>query len=478
MTSRPIARQFAAPDFTQPQTPRSVNGFPLTFRCIEVPESPPLWVPRGISRNDQGRCWRIYVVSEEGITAFNVPDTDGKGGAIGSLHRAYDALLGVLMKSKSRFSVDRRARVQGFERDPMVDSGFTGVSIARVNREGHKSVVVSANLTLLSSGGKLRHTHYYAGAVSEAGEPLSPAAQQKKFEQALCRAVAVRRYYRDIRSEGDHPRTMIHYDEVPTPFRRRPVNLQVMDVTEIFDSFVVTPRQRKLRTTGGDPEAMAIELQGHDLAKPHKTCRLNGHRLAFSLVHVEGPALYLPKQLFRARGEWRVRVYHAAGIIDNAISDAEVDEGMLAGSLQKAWLYLVSELRRCPAEIEGRRLLPKIPLLDTGIAGASITAYSRRSRKSGKPVWSFQLGFRQYDCPAGHPRFAVATWRLSTITNEKIAEDLRRVSAISGYWDYLRSAGEETSLIEKDTVVPERFWPDKAPLDLTVDDLDYYADHR
>lgn len=120
-------------DFSEEPLPRSINGFPVSFRSMVLPDDRTVWVPRGISRNQFSHCWRLYVVHEAGLLTTNIYDN---GDPVRSLHEAYNLLIGSLEGVISRFDVDRRQRVPGFERDPLIDTGFTGVTVGRSVRSG------------------------------------------------------------------------------------------------------------------------------------------------------------------------------------------------------------------------------------------------------------------------------------------------------------------------------------------------------
>lgn len=96
-----------------PQTTQSVNGFPVTFRQVTLADGAILWVPRGISRNDEVRGWRIYMAHEGGLLVANIPDYHGT--AQNSLAEAYKILLDAMQGLVSRFVVDERSRVPGHD---------------------------------------------------------------------------------------------------------------------------------------------------------------------------------------------------------------------------------------------------------------------------------------------------------------------------------------------------------------------------
>lgn len=467
-------------DFTKPQSTFSINGFPLTFRTIKLVDGQTVWVPRGLSRNETAKCWRLYLASEEGVHAFNISDRNHGGSPLASLQAAFEDMQAILAGVTSRYVVDRRTRPEGIERDPLVDCGVTGVQITRATRKDYKTIPVMADIAVQEASGTVKHTHYYAGSISERAEDTDPKAQQRKFHKLLRKAIAVRRYYNHLRSQGTYPTALIHYDDVPEEIRQQPVDLpKHIDVVEIMDSFAAAPWTRVVRTTGGDPEALAVTLLSHDLTKPHKLIYLNGFSLRFREQNVEGRKFYLPKELYRARGEWRIRIFHAEGIFMDAVGDDECGFDP-DRALMEAWCYLISELRQHQAPEAGIRRPAKNPLLETGIRAVNIMGYGRATKTTGDVRWSFSLGFQQ-DEGSGHQRRSViATWPLSTVTDEQILEGLRHAAAMSDYHYHLLDAGAspEEAALSRTSKIPAEFWPDKAPCPISVDDLRYFAEQR
>lgn len=464
------------PDFTQQQEPLSINGFPLTFRAVRFPGGHRLWVPRGISRNEEFKCWRIYLVHEAGLMALNV--ADGRNPPVHSLVEAYDILTGELTGVQSRFVVDQRARSPGVERDPLIDTGVTGVKVSRISREGKKVVTVSTQVTVKKPDGSLHFTNWYAGGITERAVETDPMAQERELFRMLRRAIDVRRYFRRLRSEAQYPAAMIRYDDVPEDIRQQPVELPNLDLVAIMDSFMVSPWQPTIRTTGGDPEALAATLKNSDLEEPQKKCWLNGHQIRFSKTVIEGRTLFLTKTLFRTRGKWRIRIYHVEGIFEDAVTDAECHSDMMQ-SLQRAWRHLVDRLislEACPS----RKKVVRMPLLDTTLPGVAVTPLSRIGKKSPKPRWTFSLSYRQKTGDTEERKTTIRTWLLSTITDEQIAHDMAHAAAMVTYREHLLDAGEtfENAFVTKATHIPDRFWPHNPVCPFSADDLRYHAQQK
>ncbi|KRW83653.1 hypothetical protein AQ621_16525 (plasmid) [Marinobacter sp. P4B1] len=163
------------------------------------------------------RCWRLHLVSEEAVIGSNVADSDHEGNPVRSLEKSFEILTEFLEGNTSRYVVDRRARANGMERDPLVDCGVTGVSISRGTRKDYKVVSVTALVTVKPPGGACRTTHYYAGAISE-HDVTDVAAAKARFEEIVSQAIQVRRYYNRLRSEGKFPEAIPRFEDVPQIF--------------------------------------------------------------------------------------------------------------------------------------------------------------------------------------------------------------------------------------------------------------------
>ena len=465
-------------DFRKPQETRSINGFPIYFRPVHVDGLGNVWVPKGISRNPIANCWRLYLVSEQGLFTNNVYDTEYRRSPLDALYAAYQLMLEVLKDSTSRFVVDKRARPEGVERNPLVDCGATGVVISRNTRKGYKVVTVTTHMSVEHPSGGLQTTNYYAGGISERSDITNPVKLQEKFEQLVRNAVAVRRFYNHLRSKGLYPSKAIKLEDVPESIQRRPFEIpEHLNIVEIMDSYMAVPWTPVPRTTGGDPGKLAAALQAHDLSHPHKLVYLNGFALRFIRRIEEGKLLYLPKELYRARGEWRLRIFHEEGVYSDSVTDAECgfDSGQ---SLKEAWQYLVSQLRHLKAPPPENRRPAKHPLLETGIRAVNLAGFARLSRKSGEPRWSFFIGIQHTKENGKTQKATIARWHLSSVTDEQIHEGLRHAAALSAYRDYLLEHGVPVpqANVSRDTEVPQEFWPDAPPCPISADDLRYFAE--
>lgn len=338
-------------DFLSEPETQSINGFPVTFRPITLEDGTTLWVPRGISRNRPLGAWHVYVGHEEGTyqnTIFYQNDI------VASLQVAYRDLVDVLTSNRSRFSVDRRNKSPGCERNPLIDTGVTGVVISRNTPENRKVISIHCAQQIRIPNGRVISTQYYAVGINEHRFLSDPHGASVLFHEALKKSVYVRRYYNHLRSQGEHPSARIYFEDVPLSIRRQSIDVPDFDLAELVDSFVAIPKPFKPHTTGGDPSALAVQLQALDLQMPQKIVWLNGFHLRFRPTEVEGHRLYLPKELYRARGEWRIRIYHEEGIWEDAVEDSPGASDCTV-ALTNAWTYLISQLRA----LEPRRTTDK-----------------------------------------------------------------------------------------------------------------------
>ena len=462
-------------DFTKPLKTRSVNGFPVTFRQISLSSKSAVWVPRGISRNPAGKCWRLYVIHENGLITANVYDDPSP---IASLERAFELLVDYLKGVISRFEVDQRNRSPGIDRDPLIDTGFTGISLSRTIRQNKKRLVVSVAQMVRLSDGSIDTRSFYVGALKEESLEDDLLGQSQKFEKMLNQAVAVRRYYNHMRSLGVYAESAYKYRDVPAHIRKAPVDLPDLDIHAIMDSFVVVPRPLQPRTTGGDASALALRMEGLDLTVPQNSVWLENRCIKFFRREVEGRTLYLPTSVFRARGEWRVRVIHSNGVFTDSITDAG-NEGSFLQSLREAWIYAIAMFREHPAK-EDRAKPVKHPLLDTGVPSVVMQPMMRISSKTGIASWSFSLKVLQRMAPGQIKTLSVGYWQLRDVTDASLNEALRKASAIIAYREHLISqdASLQIVLITKEDPIPKEFWPTSPVCVITADDLKYYVEQR
>lgn len=462
-------------DFLSEPETQSINGFPVSFRPITLDDGTTLWVPRGISRNRPLGAWHIYVGHEEGTyqnTIFYQNDL------VGSLQTAYRELVDVLSSNRSRFCVDRRNKSPGFERNPLIDTGVTGVVISRNTPKNRKVISIHCAQQIRIPTGRVISTQYYAVGINEQRFLSDPHGASALFHEALKRSVYVRRYYNHLRSQGKHPSARIYFEDVPLCIRRQSIEVPEFDLAELFDSFVAIPKPFKPHTTGGDPSALAVQLQALDLQVPHKMAWLNGFHLRFRPTEVEGHRLYLPKELYRARGEWRIRIYHKEGIWEGAVEDSSEAAGCTV-ALTDAWTYLISQLRACePSKTTVKSV--GTPLLDTGIPRVTLSAYRRKNRRGKWSDWVVRLVLRQAAEKSQNVSVLIASWHLNELKGDELDFALRKAAALHAYRQDLldREAPLHNCLVTADTHVPASYWPTHPICRISVDDLLYFTEQQ
>jgi hypothetical protein len=303
-------------DFRKPQSTQSINGFPITFRPVVLANGNTLWVPRGISRNDDAKCWRLYVAHQKGLFTAYVFDSHSP---LASLELAYSRLAGGLREGVSQFIVDKRYKNPGKERDPMIDTGFTGVTISRSVRDNKKLVVITSRQALSGPGGERKFPVVYVGSVSELKMDKDPIGEERRFYALLKEAVAIRRFHRHLRSTGVNQPDKVFYSDVPQDIRDRPVKLPGLDLYAIMDSFIVAPEYKVQKTTGGDAGVLAARLQSADLTKRQPDVFLEGRRIKFYETGFKGRRFYMPSHISRARDHWRLKVPTADGWVSESV---------------------------------------------------------------------------------------------------------------------------------------------------------------
>lgn len=461
-------------DFSEEPLPRSINGFPVSFRSMVLPDDRTVWVPRGISRNQFSHCWRLYVVHEAGLLTTNIYDN---GDPVRSLHEAYNLLIGSLEGVISRFDVDRRQRVPGFERDPLIDTGFTGVTVGRSVRSGKKQITVNAAQMIEGPSGKIEGRKRYVGSIAESEYEKDPESASQNLAALMKEAVAIRRHYNKMRSLGVYATQTYGREDVGESILSQPAEFPDFDVEAIFDSFVVVPRPHKPVTTGGDPESLAKKLKVLDLTKPQKSVTLNDRQLRFYRREIEGQTLFLPYSVFRARGEWRVVVAHRSGTATESVPDT--GSAPFFSSLQEAWSIAVGFYQDLPPQTGPVKRI-RHPILDTGIPSVLIQPVKRWIQSSPEPQWSFAVKVHQKTGSGKTKTQTIDYWALKNITNSELRNALCRAAATMAYREHLVSGGAsmDSAIVDKDDEIPSRFWPTGPVREITVDDLRYYAEQQ
>lgn len=469
---RTLRNQDLAAAATEVGFPQSINGFPITYRNVTLSNGEVVTVPRGISRNEN--YWRVFVAHEKGEFTTYVHDDPSP---TESLRRAVDLLFEVLRNGVSRFSVDKRERTPGQGRDPLIDTGVTGVSISRSVRRNLKQVIITVDQMLQRPNKQVEARKRYVGTITEEALADDPIGQEQRFREMLQRGVAIRRYYNHQRANGIYPAKPYSFDDVPASIREKPVEMPDLDLQAIFDSYTVIPKPIPPRTTGGDPDALAVRLQSADLSQPQKAVYLEGRYIKFYRTDVEGFTFWLPRSLGRARDHWRIKCQHRDGWICDSVYDEECG-GDLRASLKEAWLYLVSLYRSTEAPSQRSKASVE-PLLCTGVTGVFIQP-QRRISQIGVTSWTFSVVVAQEVAPDLFQRQSVGHWKLNEVTDNALADALCRATAMIRYRDHLMAQGYSLRdcYVLRSEAIPDAFWPAEPVCPIYADDLRYIAEQK
>jgi len=360
--------EIATPDFTSPQDVVSINRFPVSFRSYKMENGVELWLPRGISRMELNGCWRIYFTHAEGVCPDSVYDT-GRN-PLDSLKVAWHKLVSLYESHKSTLTLDKRPRNPGVVRDPLMDTGVTGVVVVRDSRDGRKAISVHARQSVDTHDERSAHRHWFCGSVSEFRYEEDPEYWQGRIERMICEAVAVRRYFNYLVSVGNRPSEILKYRDVPLEFRRQPYKVPNILLEDLFNSYSLPPDQVYGKMgRGGNQVQRAVELQNRDLRKPYPKTYLNGFSISLSPHEVDGETVYLPRALSRTPTGWMLRIRHRDGFFIDEYEDSPGQESAF-DSLSGAWEYLISQYRNLEC-VRERSHVPSEPLLDTGMSSVN-----------------------------------------------------------------------------------------------------------
>jgi hypothetical protein len=458
------------PDFTQPLSQVSINGFPIFFREYVLKSGQTLYVPRGISRQIDVKAWRIYFSEANGIQKDVVYDNDHT--PLESLGEAWSSMVSMMLNCTSILRMDRRTRVPGPGRTPEMDPGITGVQIVRRTIEDRKVIEVHTKQSLESDDEINRHRQYYVGGISEVRFFDDPERWQVEFERMVIRAVAVRRYFQSLVARSERPDEIITFDDVPNPVRLQPYSMPKIRLDDLFASYVSIYDPAQTDNSNEADVLLAVMLQQNDLLSPLANTRLNGFSIRFNRTIIDNIPVFLPTGLYRAPGEWRLRVSHKGGVFADSIPD-DPGQAHPIESLKESWQYLVSTYRALtPPPVKIKKVGD--PLINTGVEGVNFLISGRASKLNpGCQAWSINLRHMQRG-PGGQLRtFSVGYWNERTLERESLSFALRKASAIASYRSYLQYIEDkkEVRFISPEEAIPESYWPDAPIYDLSTEDI-------
>lgn len=455
----------------------AINGFPVTYRVCQA-GGHYFWAPRGVSRNEVARLWRVYHAHEKGIFE-SVEYDDQHDGDIGkALDAAVSKLTDSFRKSVSRFIVDKRVRNPGFQSKEALGTGYTGVYISRSASRSTKALVVSV-LTSIESEGTIKPDSVYTGRIAENDYRNHPQATANRLSEIIRRAVGIRRhYYQSYRSRGLMPDKRLKWDDVPPSIRKQEFRAPSLDISEIFDSFDAHG-SKQVTTTGGDPEKLAIKLQSLDLRNPQSKVVLNGHALNFRKTRVFSDTFYLPAQIYRARNEWRIRIPDGDGWVLDEFPDADFN-GNIEESLRNAWIYTISTIRGMEViggEPRNHIHSKSVGLLDPCVPHASVMLQNRPTR-NGEDRWSFKVMFRQQRNDKSLRTLTLASWDAENVTDDQIHKTLCSLSALQAFREFQLEQGlsKDEAQVSLNDDIPRFFYPPQPIKAISADDLRFHLE--
>lgn len=307
------------------------------------------------------------------------------------------------------------------------------------------------------------------GQVSEQGYRKRAKQTIRRFHQLLNDALAIGRYIDREVAKGRRPSAILHINDLPEDDRFAEGDWDHIRLPVLFESYDLVDPEFQPATTRGEPEAVAVALQGADLRLPRKPVALNGHHLKFKARELREGTYYLPTGICRLRHGWRLFIRHSKGVWSDEIEDQPGHDP--DSSLSEAWIYFVSQLRVLipPAE-------PLAPIslqrCYTGIEGGTFLIGYRNG-------WRFQLRYNQKDGLERRHGVTVRTWREDTLTNANVRQALRHLAAMDNYRHHLNgTSGSSDTIITPETSIPLEFWPAEPVIPLAADDLLYEVEQR
>jgi len=457
-----------------PQTDTSINGFPLRFRLKTIETGETFWLPRGISRDIRMRAWKVTLTHEEGTVRQYLPDCDLT--PLESLNTAFATLTSLFENHASRFRVKKRRFPNRKKTRRLLETGFTGITVHRetYNEKARKKrVVVKTLQSHYKADGLVRSKSVRHGAISEAEFSADPSAAQARFETILQQAVAIRRYHNDLVARGRHITSNLRYDQVPKSVSSQTVDLYPMDLEAIFDSFQTTKKQA--HTTGGEADTVERWLRTFDLTSSHAPVDYLGHRIAFRQTEAVGDHYCLPTGLYRALGEWRIRVYHANGVLNASIRDAEYDCPLQ--SLEVSRQKLIDSYQELEVSQDRLRICSN-PILDTCVRGLTVIKCGW-ARKDGQRESRFSFVVNQTVNGSSRPT-TVLYGSTDTLTDADISTALVRGTAMLRYRRLLLDQGfsKERALVDESTHIPSNLIPHRPIHRITIEDLRFQANQE
>lgn len=227
-------------NFTKPQDPVIINGFKVSFTEKVMPDGRSLWIPQRISRNEPGKCWRIALYHLKGNYSRYIKDHHRD--PMESLQDAWKALVALMHRYQPNDDRHNRTRRNGPSRFVLVDTRVTGVHITRfVKNERTKFIEIVAQQQIQGKEGRgPQNLRYIVDRVTYLRYQGNPFLWDRRFHEAIKKAVAIRRFYDDQMQEFRRPEKLITYEDVPLKYKDMTYS-DDLDLGLIFRSFVNPP---------------------------------------------------------------------------------------------------------------------------------------------------------------------------------------------------------------------------------------------
>lgn len=358
-------------------------------------------------------------------------------------------------------------------RDADIDTGYSGVVLSRRSELHQQQVTILVLQNLwVEHLNQYRSQYVPVGAFSQAFFSRDPQWAQTDFEAHLDEAIALRHYHNDLHANGTPPSETIYIDSVPVDYFQSHYPHPSLSLSAILTWCSNKAREKPAKTLHNDPVGQQRQLLQRDLGQPSRPSWFCGFNLNFKRYELGECTLYLPRMLYRARGEWRIRIQCANGPWITSIPDKPGQLSSLE-SLTAAWVALISALSVLRYDPAIRPYIGE-PLLWTGVEHLTFNVL-RNSDKSQKPKpIRIQLRY-QYTSRSGKSRrVTLGYWALDTLTDESLWLSLRKGAALARYLEHL--GAEAPEVVPQDFFIPSSYWPSQPVTLISGDDIRYYVE--
>lgn len=361
----------------------------------------------------------------------------------------------------------------GRARDSMIDTGYTGVVLSRRCELHHQVVTIQVLQRLVNPiTGESRPHYPPLGVITRKRYDVDPTAAKHDFFDLLRKAIALRSYHDHLHSIGRPPAEALSEADIPPDRLREPHSLPALCLDTIFEECARQARQKPTKTQFNDPRGQAQKLFERDLTQPGPSVRFNGFKLLFKRYELPESTLFLPRTIYRAREEWRLRVLCAHGPWSMAIPDRPGQSDPLE-TLDEAWRQLVIHLQLLQADPD-QRMYTGESLLWTGVPGLTFNVMRRARGANGSVIVNFQLRY-QYQTPQGaNRRISLGFWNAQSLNDRELSRALRKGAAMAAYCEALGTRAPER--MDVNAEIPKEYWPVQPIIRITADDVLFYTE--